>query len=121
LLDLSMQQLQAGSKCRYRSCTRAQRRAAAVRAAVGHDAPIAKVAKLVNGKVTEGPDLSVTVNGMRLPNPFIIGSGPPGTNYQVLAAAGPGRAGLCRRAAVPPQAPSAQRRQPAAAGHEEGL
>lgn len=39
---------------------------------------------LVNGAVTEGPDLSVTVNGLKLPNPFIIGSGPPGTNYQVM-------------------------------------
>ncbi|EFJ50135.1 hypothetical protein VOLCADRAFT_80405 [Volvox carteri f. nagariensis] len=29
-------------------------------------------------------DLSVEVNGMKLPNPFIIGSGPPGTNYQVM-------------------------------------
>ena len=40
--------------------------------------------KLVNGAVTEGPDLSVTVNGMKLPNPFVIGSGPPGTNYAVM-------------------------------------
>lgn len=40
--------------------------------------------KLVNGAVTEGPDLSVVVNGMKLPNPFVIGSGPPGTNYQVM-------------------------------------
>ncbi|KAJ7514397.1 hypothetical protein O6H91_23G042500 [Diphasiastrum complanatum] len=31
-----------------------------------------------------GPDLSVTVNGLRLPNPFVIGSGPPGTNYTVM-------------------------------------
>ncbi len=29
-------------------------------------------------------DLSVEVNGMTLPNPFVIGSGPPGTNYQVM-------------------------------------
>lgn len=39
---------------------------------------------LVQGAVTEGPDLSVTVNGLKLPNPFVIGSGPPGTNYQVM-------------------------------------
>src|SRR5262249_51631274 len=26
------------------------------------------------------PDLSVTVDGLRLPNPFVIASGPPGTN-----------------------------------------
>ncbi|KAK1262827.1 hypothetical protein QJS04_geneDACA011991 [Acorus gramineus] len=30
------------------------------------------------------PDLGVTVNGLRLPNPFVIGSGPPGTNYTVM-------------------------------------
>ena len=32
-------------------------------------------------QVLSGPDLSVTVNGIRFPNPFVIGSGPPGTNY----------------------------------------
>lgn len=31
-----------------------------------------------------GPDLSVTVNGLKMPNPFVIGSGPPGTNYTVM-------------------------------------
>ncbi|GER45549.1 dihydroorotate dehydrogenase, partial [Striga asiatica] len=31
-----------------------------------------------------GPDLSVTVNGLKMPNPFVIGSGPPGTNYKVM-------------------------------------
>ncbi len=30
------------------------------------------------------PDLAVTVNGLRLPNPFVIGSGPPGTNANVI-------------------------------------
>ena len=44
------------------------------------DAPI----QLIDGRVTSGPDLSVTVNGLMLPNPFVIGSGPPGTNYQVM-------------------------------------
>lgn len=39
---------------------------------------------LVDGRVTSGPDLSVEVNGLKLPNPFVIGSGPPGTNYQVM-------------------------------------
>ncbi len=29
-------------------------------------------------------DLSTTVNGLKLPNPFIIGSGPPGTNANVI-------------------------------------
>jgi hypothetical protein len=32
----------------------------------------------VNGAVTSGPDLSVEVNGLRLPNPFVIGSGEQG-------------------------------------------
>jgi len=41
-------------------------------------------AELVQGRVTSGPDLSVTVNGLTFPNPFVIGSGPPGTNYQVM-------------------------------------
>ncbi|GKV05249.1 hypothetical protein SLEP1_g17283 [Rubroshorea leprosula] len=30
------------------------------------------------------PDLSVTVNGLNMPNPFVIASGPPGTNYTVM-------------------------------------
>jgi hypothetical protein len=34
-------------------------------------------------QVTSGPDLSVTVDGIHFPNPFVIGSGPPGTNYKV--------------------------------------
>ncbi|GAX76474.1 hypothetical protein CEUSTIGMA_g3919.t1 [Chlamydomonas eustigma] len=46
----------------------------------GLEAPII----LKNGRVTSGPDLSVTVNGIHFPNPFVIGSGPPGTNYQVM-------------------------------------
>ena len=29
-------------------------------------------------------DLSTTVNGLKLPNPFVIGSGPPGTNANVI-------------------------------------
>lgn len=33
------------------------------------------------------PDLSVNVNGLRLPNPFIIASGPPGTNANVIGKA----------------------------------
>ena len=33
----------------------------------------------VDGKVTSGPDLSVTHHsGLKLPNPFVIGSGMPG-------------------------------------------
>jgi dihydroorotate dehydrogenase subfamily 1 len=33
------------------------------------------------------PTLSTTVNGLNLPNPFIIASGPPGTNLNVIAKA----------------------------------
>lgn len=32
-------------------------------------------------------DLSVQLNGLRLPNPFVIASGPPGTNANVIAKA----------------------------------
>ncbi|KAK9817193.1 hypothetical protein WJX72_010866 [[Myrmecia] bisecta] len=41
-------------------------------------------AKLVDGKVKSGPDLSCKLHGLTLPNPFVIGSGPPGTNYAVM-------------------------------------
>jgi dihydropyrimidine dehydrogenase (NADP+)/dihydropyrimidine dehydrogenase (NAD+) subunit PreA len=33
------------------------------------------------------PTLATTVNGLKLPNPFIIGSGPPGTNASVICKA----------------------------------
>src|SRR5215510_8644137 len=33
------------------------------------------------------PDLSITVDGLTLPNPFVIGSGPPGTNANVIGKA----------------------------------
>ncbi len=33
------------------------------------------------------PDLSVTVNGLEMPNPFVIASGPPGTNANVIGKA----------------------------------
>ena len=32
-------------------------------------------------------DLSTVVDGLKLPNPFIIGSGPPGTNANVIGKA----------------------------------
>jgi dihydroorotate dehydrogenase subfamily 1 len=32
-------------------------------------------------------NLNVTVNGLKLPNPFVIGSGPPGTNANVIGKA----------------------------------
>lgn len=37
-----------------------------------------------NNAITSEPDLSVTVNGLKMPNPFVIGSGPPGTNLVVM-------------------------------------
>jgi dihydropyrimidine dehydrogenase (NADP+)/dihydropyrimidine dehydrogenase (NAD+) subunit PreA len=33
------------------------------------------------------PTLETTVDGLKLPNPFVIGSGPPGTNLNVIAKA----------------------------------
>ncbi|DBB10929.1 TPA: Dihydropyrimidine dehydrogenase [NADP(+)] [Trebouxia sp. C0006] len=42
------------------------------------------VANLENGKAVSGPDLTVKLNGLTMPNPFVIGSGPPGTNYAVM-------------------------------------
>src|SRR5258707_6690586 len=33
------------------------------------------------------PTLSTIVDGLKLPNPFIIGSGPPGTNLNVISKA----------------------------------
>jgi dihydroorotate dehydrogenase subfamily 1 len=32
----------------------------------------------------ESPDLSIVVNGMKFENPFVLGSGPPGTNARVI-------------------------------------
>jgi hypothetical protein len=49
-------------------------RASQVRSVGGLDEPI----ELTDGKVTSGPSLAVTVNGIEFPNPFVIGSGPPG-------------------------------------------
>src|SRR5438270_10861457 len=33
------------------------------------------------------PTLETTVNGLKLPNPFVIGSGPPGTTANVIGRA----------------------------------
>lgn len=35
--------------------------------------------------MTKSVDLSITVNGMKFENPFLLGSGPPGTNGKVIA------------------------------------
>ncbi|KAG6412353.1 hypothetical protein SASPL_125030 [Salvia splendens] len=37
----------------------------------------------ISAQAEAEPDLSVTVNGLKMPNLFAIGSGPPGTNYTV--------------------------------------
>lgn len=60
-----------------RLCSRVRNvraRASQVRNVGGLDDPI----DLIDGKVTSGPSLAVTVNGIGFPNPFVIGSGPPG-------------------------------------------
>ncbi|CAI5532637.1 unnamed protein product [Closterium sp. Naga37s-1] len=66
------------------SLSRSLGRVKPIVASTGNGAPASRTAKLVDGKVQEGPDLSVEVNGLRLPNPFVIASGPPGTNYVVM-------------------------------------
>jgi len=46
--------------------------------------PGRQLATPVRATAAGEPDLSVRVNGLRMPNPFVIGSGPPGTNYTVM-------------------------------------
>lgn len=65
------QRRQAGPATRQRICAWAQATHVG-----GLDDPI----ELTNGAVTSGPDLSITVDGVRYPNPFVIGSGPPGVH-----------------------------------------
>jgi dihydroorotate dehydrogenase subfamily 1 len=46
--------------------------------------------ELKSGEKLQGksmPTLSTSVDGFKLPNPFVIGSGPPGTNLNVMARA----------------------------------
>ena len=37
-----------------------------------------------NGKAVSGPDLTVKLNGLTMPNPFVIGSGKLANNWVVL-------------------------------------
>ncbi|CAL1378478.1 unnamed protein product [Linum trigynum] len=37
-----------------------------------------------NGSAAAEPDLSAKVNGLQMPNPFVIGSSPLGTDYTVM-------------------------------------
>lgn len=46
--------------------------------------PPTRVGLKISSAAESEPDLSVTVNGLKMPNPFVIGSGPPGTNYTVM-------------------------------------
>ena len=52
-----------------------------VRNVGGLDEPI----ELSEGKVKSGPSLAVTVNGIEFPNPFVIGSGPPGARVFLIS------------------------------------
>ncbi|KAK4785670.1 hypothetical protein SAY86_002359 [Trapa natans] len=45
---------------------------------------IGRVGLRVTAETSREPDLRVTVNGLQMPNPFVIGSGPPGTNHTVM-------------------------------------
>ena len=45
---------------------------------------VTAVAAAASNGAAPAADLSVTVNGMAFMNPFVCGSGPPGTNYAVM-------------------------------------
>lgn len=71
----------------------------------------------VNGAVTSGPDLSVEVNGLRLPNPFVIGSGAQGA-----ASAAGARTNAARQEGLPLVMPAGRRaKQRASWGSDVGL
>lgn len=53
-------------------------------AAICHRGRRVSLRASASGSPASEPDLSVTVNGLKMPNPFVIGSGPPGTNYTVM-------------------------------------
>ena len=46
--------------------------------------PQSKAAAKPRASLSMG-DLSIESSGMKFPNPFVIGSGPPGTNYRSMA------------------------------------
>jgi dihydropyrimidine dehydrogenase (NADP+)/dihydropyrimidine dehydrogenase (NAD+) subunit PreA len=48
---------------------------------------LGRMMKMVSLKDYAMPDLSTTVDGLKLPNPFVIASGPPGTNANVIGKA----------------------------------
>src|SRR5690349_2735257 len=47
-------------------------------------APLARTPPRGRRSVMQSPDLSIVVNGMKFENPFVLGSGPPGTNARVI-------------------------------------
>jgi dihydroorotate dehydrogenase subfamily 1 len=47
--------------------------------------PTAKRSRNRKSEMESIMDLSITVNGVKFPNPFLLGSGPPGTNARVIA------------------------------------
>ncbi|KAJ0981252.1 hypothetical protein J5N97_009507 [Dioscorea zingiberensis] len=50
----------------------------------GRSGVLAMRVRAADGGASVEPDLRVRVNGLDMPNPFVIGSGPPGTNYTVM-------------------------------------
>ncbi|KAF8775936.1 hypothetical protein HU200_004071 [Digitaria exilis] len=54
------------------------------RAMPGRQRAATSVRATASASAAGEPDLSVRVNGLQMPNPFVIGSGPPGTNYTVM-------------------------------------
>ena len=38
---------------------------------------------VIPGQEKDRPNLGIITDGLEMPNPFVIGSGPPGTNMQV--------------------------------------
>jgi hypothetical protein len=84
-MQASMQQLQQQQRVRalvQHGAASRQQRCGAPRAGKNGSSRTSGLADpaipLVDGAPTSGPSLAVTVNGLQLPNPFVIGSGPPG-------------------------------------------
>ncbi|KAK9785261.1 hypothetical protein WJX73_003853 [Symbiochloris irregularis] len=77
--SLQPRQTSGACRCRHRQTPRLCQASASSNGTGQH------IAELVDGRTVSGPDLSVQhFSGLKLPNPFVIGSGPPGTNYAVM-------------------------------------
>ncbi|KAK0587773.1 hypothetical protein LWI29_028714 [Acer saccharum] len=79
MASLSLTQIRTKSSFPEFAVTRRVRTGLTMPARVGM-----RVVASESSKAAAEPDLSVTVNGLHMPNPFVIGSGPPGTNYTVM-------------------------------------